>query len=230
MRIAGLQNLSLVDYPGKVAAAIFVHGCNFKCGYCHNPDLLKSECSYSTTEEEVLDYLTRRKHVLDGVVISGGEPTLYPDLPDFTAKIKATGLDVKLDTNGADPVMLETMLKGHLLDYVAIDIKTSPSKYHLVTDKPDVENAFLASVRLAMLSTVPYEFRTTCMPGLVEEQDIKEIADIVKGAKNYFLQQFRPLNTFDESCQNITPYTKETLELFKSILEPVVERIEIRGI
>lgn len=230
MKIAGLQNLSLVDYPGKVAAAVFVHGCNFRCGYCHNPDLLKPDCKYSTSEEEVLEYLSLRKNVLDGVVISGGEPTLYPDLPEFTAKVKELGLDVKLDTNGADPEMLEVMLKGHLLDYVAIDIKTSPSKYNLVTDKENIEDLLLTSVRLTILSTVPYEFRTTCMPGLVTKEDIKEISLLVAGAKSYFLQQFRPINTFDAECQKIKPYTKEELEGFKKILEPFVERVEIRGV
>ncbi|MBD3379147.1 MAG: anaerobic ribonucleoside-triphosphate reductase activating protein [Candidatus Omnitrophica bacterium] len=230
VNIAGLQNLSLVDYPGHLSAAVFVNGCNFRCGYCQNPDLLGNGFKYSITEQEIFDYIEKRKGQIEGVVVSGGEPTIYRDLPDFISRIKRYGLKVKLDTNGADPEMLEKLFRDHLLDYVAIDIKTGLGKYGMVTDMPYAGSKVSLSIWMTMLSTVDHEFRTTCVPGLVEEEDIREIAETVTGAGKYFLQQFRPYNTLEEEYLRVKPYTKKELENFASIMNVCVENVEIRGV
>ena len=164
MIVAGLQKLSLVDFPGQLAATVFVQGCNFRCGYCQNPDLVTPDKHFDFSEKDFFNYIILRQDMIDAVVVTGGEPTIYKDLPDFAKRIKDVGLKFKLDTNGANPVQLEHMLRARLLDYIALDIKTSFSKYHLVADQKNVEKSVLRSIYLAMLSTVPYEFRTTCVP------------------------------------------------------------------
>ncbi len=230
MKVAGLQNLSLVDYPGHLAAAIFLQGCNFRCPYCHNPALISPDKKFECTELNILDYITQRKDLLEGVVISGGEPTLHKDLPEFAAKIKGLGLKVKIDTNGTNPGLLEQMLRDRLIDYIALDIKTSLDKYSLVAGGEDVGKVVHKSILLTMLTTVPYEFRTTCVPGIVAEEDFHKIGEVVRGAKKYCLQQFRPSVTLDPAYHDIKPYTKTELEKFLAILEEYVADVEIRGL
>ncbi|MGB2630030.1 MAG: anaerobic ribonucleoside-triphosphate reductase activating protein [Candidatus Omnitrophota bacterium] len=230
MRIAGLQKLSLVDYPGCLAAVVFVQGCNFRCGYCQNPDLVTLEKEFDCSEQEVLDYISRRRDMIDGVVITGGEPVIYTDLPGFIKRIKDTGIKVKLDTNGTAPGQLRELLASGLLDYVALDIKTSLPKYVQLTDMDDIEGTISESVRQIMASDIPYEFRTTCVPGIVDEKDIAEIGSLVDGAKRYCLQQFRPLITLDEKFEKVKPYTRKELERFRDILLGFTEKVEIRGV
>ena len=230
MKIAGLQNLSLVDYPGKLAAAVFLQGCNFKCGYCQNPDLITFETEFSTTEEDVVEYITRRKDMLEGIVISGGEPTIHKDLPDLIIRIKELGMSIKLDTNGSNPDMLEELLCADLLNYVAIDIKTSLSKYGQLTDVKNIEELVLRSIYFTMLARLPYEFRITCVPGVVDEEDIRNIAKVVKGAAKVCLQQFSPMVTYDGSFKDIKPYERRVIQGFQKILEEAVDVVEIRGL
>ncbi|MEA3489827.1 MAG: anaerobic ribonucleoside-triphosphate reductase activating protein [Candidatus Omnitrophota bacterium] len=230
MIIAGLQKLSLVDYPGYLASTIFVQGCNFRCGYCQNPELITLEKHFGFSEKNIFDFITRRKEMIEGVVITGGEPTIYEDLPDLVSRIKEKGFKVKLDTNGANPVLIEKLFRAKLLDYIAMDIKTSFSKYHLVTDLEDVEKAISESICFTMLSTVPYEFRLTCVPGIIDEEDFKAVGEAIKGAKKCCLQQFRPHVTYNEDFQKVRPYNKEDIRGFQGILENYVESVEIRGI
>jgi len=230
MIVAGLQKLSLVDFPGHLAATVFVQGCNFRCGYCQNPDLVVSDKHFDFSEKDLFDYIVLRQDMIDAVVITGGEPTIYKDLPDFAKRIKDIGLKFKLDTNGTNPAQLEHMLRARLLDYIALDIKTSFSKYHLVAGQENVEEAVSRSIYLTMLSTVPYEFRTTCVPGIVDAEDFRLIGETVKGAKRYCLQQFRPYITYDRSFQEVRPYRKEDIRRFQGILEDFVETVETRGI
>ncbi|MBD3427163.1 MAG: anaerobic ribonucleoside-triphosphate reductase activating protein [Candidatus Omnitrophica bacterium] len=230
MKIAGLQKLSMVDYPGHVAAAIFLQGCNFRCGYCHNPELIPLNRESAYNEKDILDYLEKNENMLEGVVITGGEPLIHGDLPEFTSRIKQKGFRLKLDTNGSDPAGLEDLFRGHLLDYVAVDVKTSLGKYSLLTDVKDIEELISSSVHLTMLSTIPYEFRITCVPGIVEEEDIRSIAELLKGAKKCSLQQFSPGISYQESFQKRAPYGKEVLSGFRDILLDKVEQVDMRGI
>lgn len=230
MRIAGLQNLSLVDYPGCVAAAVFVQGCNFRCGYCQNPDLIEIKKETQYTEEEVLDYIVEHRNMLEGLVITGGEPCIYPDLPGFAERVKEKDFKVKLDTNGSNPAQLEHMFREKILDYIAVDVKTSLDKYSLLTDVKDIGKRISETVHLTMLSTVPYEFRITCVPGIVGEEDVRSIGELVKGAEKCCLQQFRPQITYDESFREVAPYKKEDLAGFRDILLGYVKAVDIRGI
>ena len=228
--IAGLQNLSLVDFPGHLASAVFLQGCNFRCGYCHNPDLVTSEKKFNYSEEKVLDFISRRKKMIEGVVITGGEPTLHKDLTGFICRIKAMGFKVKLDTNGSDPTRIKSLLQSGLVDYIALDIKTSFGRYPLITGQKDIVHTVSETMRYIMLSMIPYEFRTTCVPGVVGEEDFREIGEMVNGAKKYCLQQFRSSTTFDEKFRDIQPYFKEDIRKFRDILEDFVDVVETRGI
>jgi len=185
---------------------------------------------FGFSEKDLFDFLDKRRNMLDGVVVTGGEPTIYDDLPALVLRIKEMGFKVKLDTNGTNPDQLEEMLRGYLIDYIAVDIKTSFEKYGLVTDMTGVEEPVSESIRIAILSTTPYEFRTTCVPGITDEEDFRRIGELVKGAKKYCLQQFRPDVTYDETFHDIKPYSKEDLERFRGILGEYVEEVEIRGI
>ncbi len=230
MRIAGLQNLSLVDFPGHLASAVFVAGCNFRCGYCHNPDLVAPGELSGPSEEDVLNFLAHKKEMIEGVVLTGGEPTIYSDLPDFVRRVKDMGFEVKLDTNGSNPGQIEDLFRARLLDYVAMDIKAPFTRYSFAIDRENLARSLEESMRLIMLSTVPYEFRTTCVPGIVDDDAVRSIGEMVKGAKKYCLQQFRPRITYDKKFQNVRPYPKEDILRFRSILEGFAQVVETRGI
>ena len=231
MKIAGLQKISMVDYPGYICATVFTQGCNFRCGFCHNRDLMMADKDPGFPQEEFFGYLNSRKNMIDGVCITGGEPTLWLDLPDFVRKIKKTGLKLKLDTNGSNPQMIHDLLQEDLLDYIAMDVKTSLAKYHLFKVPENTEEVLAQSIQEIMSSKIPYEFRTTCVPEIVIEEDIYSITEIIKGAKKYCLQQFRPHeNMLDERFLQIKPYNKNELNKFKSISEGFVEEVIIRGI
>ncbi|MFH1837246.1 MAG: anaerobic ribonucleoside-triphosphate reductase activating protein [Candidatus Omnitrophota bacterium] len=230
MRIAGLQKLSLVDYPRHLAAVVFLQGCNFRCGYCQNVSLLAAEGAPGPTEDEILEFISARKKVLEGVVVTGGEPTIHDDLEKLIVKIKKTGLKVKLDTNGSDPKTLQKLIHKGLLDYLAIDIKTSLPKYHLVVNEKELIDKVERSIRLVLLSTVPYELRTTCVPGIVNEEDFRLIGEFVRGAKKYCLQQFKPDITHEKAFQKVKPYSKKEIEHLASVIGEYVEEVEIRGV
>lgn len=191
MKIAALVRTSLVDYPGLIAAVIFTQGCNLRCGYCHNPSLLQMDGpSRFIAETEVVGYLKRRGDVLDGLVVTGGEPTLQAGLEAFLGKVKEMGFQVKLDTNGTAPLVLEQLIAGKLLDYVAMDIKAPPERYPEICGKPIDLSSIRESIRLLRHSAIQYEFRTTLAPGLGIE-DLRKIIKWIGEASRFVLQRYR---------------------------------------
>ncbi len=241
MQIIGLQKLTLIDYPGKVAATVFLLGCNFRCPYCHNPELVSSSENPEQVpikESDFFKFLKERIGFLDGVCITGGEPTINSDLPKFIQKIKKIGFLVKLDTNGSNPEMLENLVRDNLVDFIAMDVKTSILKYEKVypvksreagSRQGGIFNGVKKSIDIIRNSNKDYEFRTTVVPSVVEEKDIQEIAEWLKGSKKIALQQFRPEKVLEPSFQNIKPYSLQELEKMVKILEPYVEKVELRA-
>jgi len=230
MRIGGLQKLTLIDYPGKVAATVFLFGCNFRCPYCHNPELVYSkfgEGQLQIQESDFFQFLKERTGFLDGVCITGGEPTIHSDLPKFIRKIKKIGFLIKLDTNGSNPDMLKDLVANNLVDFVAMDIKTSILKYKKFGAEHEISQ-IQKSVSIIWDSNKDYEFRTTVAPEIVDEKDIEEIGQWLKGSKKIALQQFRPEKVLDLSFQNIEPYSLQELEKMVKILEPHVDLVELR--
>ena len=229
MRFGGFQELSLIDYPGKVAATVFTIGCSFRCPFCYNPGLVDGTIK-EIPENHILSLLEKRRKILDAVVICGGEPPLHADLPEFCAKLKKLGFSVKLDTNGSNPVMLRKLVDEKLVDCIAMDIKTSFAKYGEASGiKADAENIKKSISIVKSLSD--YEFRTTCVPGLVEESDLLEIAEYLKknkANKAFFIQQFRNKNLLSKALEKAAPYSEENLESFRKKLAPFFDRVEVR--
>jgi len=198
MIIGGLQKLSLLDYPSQVATIVFTQGCNFRCQFCYNPMLvlppsrtnIKQTAPSSISEDELFIFLKKRLGKLDAVVITGGEPTIHQDLPEFIAKIKALGYLVKLDTNGTNPKMLAELLSKKLLNYIAMDIKAPLVKYALISGVEADLSKIKKSVKIIMDSGLPYEFRTTVVPALLDQDDIAKMAEELEGAKLWYLQKF----------------------------------------
>lgn len=236
MLIYGLQKLSLLDYPGKLAATIFTGGCNLRCPFCHNASLVTrfSDC-VRISEEDVFSFLKKRKGLLDGVCITGGEPLLQEDLADFIINVREMGFLVKLDTNGAYPEKLEALIRRSLLDYVAMDIKNSYEKYPLTTGVPNFDTSpVIKSVKLLLDSKVPYEFRTTLVSPLHTEADIGKIGFALKGAENYFLQNFEDsgdLIGFGEnmSATWLSGFSAGEMEHFRDIMSQYVQNAAIRN-
>lgn len=230
MVFGGLQKLTLIDYPGKVAATVFTVGCNFLCPYCHNPELVdakKMKDQPRVSEQEILDFLSSRQGLLEGVCITGGEPTLFPDLPDFIKKLKAMDFLVKLDSNGSNPRMLEKLLAQNLVDFIAMDIKAPLEKYKKVAgDRIKLED-IQRSVELVQ-SAPDYEFRTTVLPALHSKKDILSIGRWLQGAKKYYLQQFKPTKTLDSSFLDKKPFVWEKIAELRGLLEIFFDRVEIR--
>jgi pyruvate formate lyase activating enzyme len=193
MQIGGMQKNSMIDFPGKISCVLFLTGCNFCCPFCHNPDLVQGTCQDGCvyTADSVLSFLAPRRKFLDGVVISGGEPTMQTDLPDLCRRIKEMGYPVKLDTNGSRPRVVQKLLDESLLDYVAMDIKTDQSHYPSFFRNGVRLDAVLTSIRLIMESGIDYEFRTTCVKPWVAAATIQKICELIQGARRYVLQRFR---------------------------------------
>ena len=192
MKICGFQKMTMLDFPGKVACTVFTGGCNFRCPFCHNA-LLVTEIDNENTfdEDEIIAYLHKRKGIIDGVCITGGEPLLQKDISEFLRKVKATGMPVKLDTNGSYPEKLRELVSEGLIDYVAMDIKNSKDKYPITVDIDDYEIRKVdESIRFLMSDAVDYEFRTTVVKEFHTAEDIVAITEWIKGAKRYFLQGF----------------------------------------
>ena len=200
MNIQGYQKLTLLDFPGKVACTLFTGGCNLRCPFCHNASLVLTPHESQNMEDEVLDYLTRRKGLLDGVCITGGEPLLQPDLTEFMQKIKALGLAIKLDTNGSMPQKLQALLETGLVDYVAMDIKSSPEGYSRATGCEIDASLFEESVKLLKECGIPHEFRTTAVRGIHTAEDFSKISEWI-GDEPYFIQGFVDSgNLIGEGC------------------------------
>lgn len=193
MVIGGLQKNSLIDYPGKLSTVIFFSGCNFDCPYCHNPDLARGPATPPNDLKggEILNFLEQRRGFLDGVVISGGEPTLQKDLADFCRKIKELDFPLKLDTNGSRPRVLQYLIAEDLVDYIAMDLKTDPVLYSSFINPKGYPDSIFASIEIIMESGIDYEFRTTCVKPIVTPRTIENISVLIQGAKLYALQRFR---------------------------------------
>lgn len=227
MKILGLEKLSLVDYPGKTSAVIFTGGCNFRCPFCHNGGLVLEKVEEITTIE-VMDYLKKRRGLLDAVVVSGGEPTLQGDLVEFLKKLKDIGYKVKLDTNGTNPKMLKEIIDNNLVDYIAMDIKNNLNNYSDIvgldcykTDK------ILESINILKENKIDYEFRTTLVNEYHDINNIKQIAVELVGAKRLYLQRF----VDNENCLNsgLTAAKKEDAEIFQKELLKTLTEVNLRG-
>ncbi|NTW15649.1 MAG: anaerobic ribonucleoside-triphosphate reductase activating protein [Candidatus Moranbacteria bacterium] len=195
MLLAGYQKMTLIDYPGKIASTVFTVGCNFRCPFCHNPELVDlagvETAAFRGKDREFLDFLAKRKGKLDGVCITGGEPTVQPDIVPFMRAIRSMGFSVKLDSNGTRPEVLGEIFREGLADYVAMDIKNGIDRYAETVRVPVDESKIRESIRLIMESGIPYEFRTTVVPGIHTDDDFDGIADLIEGADAYYLQEFR---------------------------------------
>ena len=230
MQFSGFQKLTLLDYPEKTACTLFTAGCNFRCPFCHNAALVTHiDNENYFTEEYVLEYLKKRAGVLDGVCITGGEPLMHKELPDFIAKVKELGYKVKLDTNGSYPDRLATLIDGGLIDYVAMDIKNCREKYIETADcSPEYLQKIEQSIELLKQKKIDFEFRTTVVKEFHTVDDIKKIAEWINGADKYFLQNF--IDSGDLIQKNLSAVNPETLELMRSFAQDTIPKVEKRGI
>ncbi len=228
MIIGGLQKFSLIDYPQEICAIIFTSGCNFRCPYCHNPELVTGN-GYKIDIKFVFDFLKNRVGKLTAISITGGEPTLHSDLIGFIEKIRSLGYQkIKLDTNGTNPEMINELIKRKLVTYVAMDIKSSFERYQeVIKAKCNVEK-IKQSIDIIRNSNINYEFRTTAVDNFVGQKDILSIANHIKGAKAYYIQRFVPSKTLDKSFINKTSFAKTELERIKMKIEPMFETFSIR--
>ncbi len=235
MLIGGLEKLTLIDYPNEIAAIVFTQGCNFRCGFCYNPMLVlpskdgNKKGHSLLPEDDLFNFLKNRKGKLDGVVITGGEPTLHKDLPEFTRKIRDLGFKVKLDTNGTNPKMLAALLEEGLIDYIAMDIKAPLEKYKATTkfkgDLADIEK----SVKIIMNGNLPYEFRTTVVPALLDKNDIEKMGEMIKGARLWYLQRFKPdTDLINGDLRKIMPYSDKELNEMREIGAKYVKKCIVR--
>ena len=230
MILGGLQKLTLIDFPGRIAATVFTVGCNFSCPFCHNPDLVDAQKILDAPkieEKDFFDFLKNRQGMLEGVCVTGGEPTLNRDLPEFLAKIKELGFLVKLDTNGTNPALVEKLLKKNLVDYIAMDIKAPLEKYKEVVGPWVSLEDIQRSVELTR-SLPEYEFRTTVLPALHSKKDLLGIGRWLQGSKRYFLQQFRPQITLDEKFASERPFDDKTLAEIRQSLAIFFDECGIR--
>ena len=243
MLIGGVQELTTLDFPGRLAAVVFTLGCNFRCGYCHNPQFIQCQGETLTSripEEVFFKFLEKRKGKLEGVCISGGEPTLQPDILEFARKIKNMGFLVKLDTNGTMSGLLEKMIAEKVVDFFAMDIKTSLSRYGEIintfprSSKSGVGEDLLInevkkSKEIIQNSGLPYEFRTTAVKGKHTKEVFEEIGEWLKGAETYFIQNFRNKKTLAEEYKNKKGFSEKELAEFKKLMGKYVKNCEIRN-
>ena len=229
MKIGGLQKVSLIDYPGRISAVIFTQGCNFRCPYCHNPELVDpTRYGETLSEKEVLAYLEARRGKLDAVTLSGGEPTLQPDLLSFAGRIREQGYLIKVDTNGSRPDVLEKLLDAGLVDYLAMDIKGPPAKYQDITKSNIQLETIRRSIQFIIASGVEYEFRTTVVKTLLNGEDFSEIAKLIKPARLFVLQGFVPSKALDGCFLTEAPITRDELGLIRQRIEKDLSCIIIR--
>ena len=229
MQIHGFNKTTLLDYPGIVAATIFTGACNFRCPYCQNADLVLNPSSQpKIPEEDVLAHLKKRKGITEGICITGGEPTLQADLEDFIRKCKEIGLKVKLDSNGYRPEVVRKLIDEKLIDYVAMDIKSSLDEYHKVAGVSVDTEKIKETIDMLISGSIDYEFRTTVVKELHNKENFEKISELIKGAKKYYLQGYEDSERVIQ--RGFTSYTKEELESFLPILRNNIELVEIRGV
>ena len=228
MHIGGFQKMTMLDYPGKIACTVFTHACNLRCPFCHNAPLVTGEYT-PVSEDEILSYLQKRKGILDGICITGGEPLLQKDIRSFIERVRALGLAVKLDTNGTFPEKLRELIDAKFVDYVAMDVKNSPERYAETTGLPTLDlSPIEESVRILKENRVPYEFRTTVVRELHSERDMQAIAKWLAGAERYFLQQFTDSGNLIGA--GYTAHDEATLKTFADIVKPYISNISLRGV
>lgn len=230
MKLAGLKKTSLIDYPNLISAVVFTRGCNFSCGYCHNSQLIDNKAAEENMPEDIFfDFLSKRQQLLDGVVISGGEPTLQPDLKDFIKRIKREyNLKIKLDSNGSNQSIIKELIKANLIDYLAVDIKQSWDNYSNLSSEaiiPELKKTF----SLILNSELEYEFRTTVVPGWHDEKEIEKIAKTIQGADRYYLQNFKAVNTLDPVLKGRRSFSPTELQSFKEAAEKYLRVVKIRN-
>jgi pyruvate formate lyase activating enzyme len=224
MKFSGLQKVSLIDYPNKVASVLFTPGCNLRCPFCHNWRIAVDPKPPFLQEAVALRILESRKKYVDAVVVTGGEPTMHKELPKFFAKLKARGFLVKLDTNGFYPEVLEECLQS--VDYVALDVKTSLEKYKQLGTKDTA--GLMRTVEILKTGKVPYEFRTTVVPEFVTAEDVKCIGEMVKGAKTHAFQQFVPQDTLDKRFEDLKPYALEIINGYAETMRKYAANVILR--
>ena len=229
MKIGGLQRISLIDYPGMICAIVFLEGCNFRCPYCHNPELV-DPCLFRTSvkESDALEFLETRKGKLDAVSITGGEPTIQSNLAAFIRKIRKMGFAVKLDTNGSHPHIIKNLLTENLLDYIAMDIKAPLGKYKEIVSAQVNTDFIRESIGSILNAKIPCEFRTTIVQSQLDEEDVRKIADMISGASKYVLQKFMPTKTLDNKFLKEQSWSDVRLQNIKKILEKEIPSVAIR--
>ena len=229
MIFGGLEKCTLIDYPNVIACMVYTIGCNFRCPYCHNPELVDETVENTLTESDFFDFLESRNNFLDGVVITGGEPTVHgEDLLHFMKEVKGRGFKVKLDSNGTNPHILRRAFEDGLVDYTAMDIKSPLRKYSQTVSRPVNVDAIRESIELIMSSGIEYEFRTTIVKALLSPVDIEEIGKEIAGAKKYFLQKFIPTKLLNPQFLRKVTYTDHEFRQFQLIMQNYVTHCGIR--
>lgn len=227
MNVQGFQKLTLLDFPGRVGCTVFTGGCNLRCPFCHNAGLVRNPVEGANQEQEVLKFLAGRRGLLDGVCITGGEPLLQPDLEQFIRRVKELGYLVKLDTNGALPERLEALLKTGLVDYVAMDVKSSPAGYALASGSEIEVSRFERSIRLLQSAGIAYEFRTTAVKGIHTVEDFSEIGRWLAGDSPYFIQTFVASdNLLGSGCE---AFSQDETEALLNAVKPYLPAARLRG-
>lgn len=229
MLIHGLQKMTLLDFPGKVACTIFLGACDFRCPFCHNWELVDGSAPAQMSDDELMDFLKKRTGVLEGVAITGGEPMINKDLPDLMRRIKALGFPVKVDTNGNHPEMLRQVIDEGLVEYVAMDVKNSLDRYSATIGKECFDTTNVEeSIQILLGSKIDYEFRTTVVAQLHDEDSFRGIGPMIEGAKHYYLQKFTDRDTvpFEGLC---APEDDE-MRKYADIIRPYVPSVELRGV
>ncbi len=232
MKVTGIQKLTLLDYPGVVACTVFTAGCNFRCPFCHNsmlvlPEQTDDDC---LTDDEVFDFLRKRRGVLDGVAVTGGEPLLHADMPEFLERVKALGYKIKLDTNGSNPGLLEALIRGGLVDRVAMDIKNAPGDYAATAGLKELDiTPVERSKELLLGGSVDYEFRTTVVRGIHTKESLTEAARWIKDAKEYYLQQFKDSGSIIRP-DGLAAYDEKQMHELLTAVRDYVPAAELRGV
>jgi pyruvate formate lyase activating enzyme len=224
MKFSGLQRISLIDYPNKIASVLYTPGCNLRCGFCHNWRIATDPQPPFLQEATAIEMLENRRKYVDSVVITGGEPCMHKELPKFLAKLKERGFSVKLDTNGFYPDVLEECL-GYV-DYVALDIKAAPERYSLFG--ADTTSGLMHTVEILKTGKVPYEFRTTVVPEIVTAEELDNIGKVVEGASTFVLQQFVSNDTLDKKYETIRPYAPEVIESYAQTMKKYAQNVLLR--
>ena len=233
MKISGIIKTSLIDFSGYLTTTVFTQGCNFKCPYCHNPELipLESQDRDYMDLEYFWDFLDKRDKLIDAVTITGGEPTLQSDIVEFIEKIKSKGFKVKLDTNGSDPTTVQKLIQNNLIDYLAMDLKGSLENYNLYTakDQNTLLNNIKETIAIIRESKIDYEFRTTVVPGLHDKKELRKVAELIDEDDKYVLQNFKPNKTYNSQYENKTRFSDQKIEEFEELMKETCRLVEVKN-